>query len=201
MHRQFRIRNGYHMAYLFMIGLFIGILIVNLGHETWVRDGSLFGSEMMNRLKNSRPEGAGLVGYILRHRLFAVCILSLAATTVVGMPVLCGYICYTGLAAGCLLSVAVIRYGIRGLLFMAAMIFPQVLLLAPAYILLFLWAANVNTILYAPRTQMEGYERFSRQFYIKKGMQMIGITAIAIMGCLLESYVNPKIMQLVLKIF
>ncbi len=48
---------------------------------------------------------------------------------------------------------------------------------------------------------MEGYERFSRQFYIKKGMQMIGITAVAIMGCLLESYVNPKIMQLVLKIF
>ena len=84
---------------------------------------------------------------------------------------------------------------------MAAVIFPQVFLLAPAYILLFLWAANVNTILYAPRTQMEGYERFSRQFYIKKGMQMIGITAVAIMGCLLESYVNPKIMQLVLKIF
>ncbi len=201
MRRQFRIRNGYHMAYLFMIGLFIGILIVNLGHETWINDGSLLGTEMMSRLKSSRPEGAGLVGYILRHRLFSVCILSLVSTTVVGMPVLCAYICYTGLAAGCLLSVAVIRYGIRGLLFMAVALFPQLLLLAPAYVLLFLWAANVNSILYAPRTQLEGYERFSRQFYIKKGAQMIGIIIVVIMGCLLESYVNPKIVHFVLKIF
>lgn len=201
MRMQFRIRNGYHMAYLFMIGLFIGILIVNLGHETWIGDGSLLGTEMMSRLKNSRPEGAGLVGYILRHRLFAVCILSLVSTTVIGMPVLCAYICYTGLAAGCLLSVAVVRYGIRGLLFMAAALFPQILLLAPAYVLLFLWAANVNSTLYTPRTQLEGYERFSRQFYMKKGVQMIGIILVSIMGCLLESYVNPKMVHLVLKIF
>lgn len=201
MRRRFQISNGYHMAYLFMIGLFIGILIVNLGHETWIGDGSLLGTEMMSRLKNSRPEGAELVGYILRHRLFAVCILSLVSTTVVGMPVLGAYICYTGLAAGCLLSVAVIRYGIRGLLFMAAAVFPQILLLAPAYMLLFLWAANVNSILYAPRTQLEGYERYSRQFYIKKGAQIVGIIFVSIIGCLLESYVNPKIIYLVLKIF
>lgn len=189
------------MAYLFMIGLFVGILIVNLGHDSWVRDGSLLGTEMISRLKNSRPEGAGLVGYILKHRLFTVCILSLTATTVVGMPVLCVYICYIGMAAGCLLSVAVIRYGIRGLLLMAAALFPQIFLLAPAYVLLFLWAANVNAILYAPRTQLEGYERFSSKFYIKKGGQIIAIIIVSIMGCLLESYVNPKIVHYVLTIF
>ena len=201
MRRQIRIKSGYQMAYLFLIGFFMGILIVNLGYDAWVANGGLLGAEMMSRLKNSRPEGESLVGYILRHRLSAVCVLGLVSTTVVGMPVLGAYICYTGLAAGCLLSVAVVRYGIRGLLFMAGVLFPQALLLVPAYISLFLWAADVNQTLYAPRTQLEGYERFGRQFYIKKGVQMIGITAVAIMGCLLESYVNPKIMQLVLKIF
>ena len=34
MRRQFGIKNGYYMAYLFMIGPFMGILLVNLGHET-----------------------------------------------------------------------------------------------------------------------------------------------------------------------
>ena len=94
------------MAYLFMIGLFMGILMVNLGHETWIRNGNLLGTEMMGRLKNSRPDGEGLVGYILRHRLSVVCLLGLVSTTIVGMPVLSAYICYTGLAAGCLLSVS-----------------------------------------------------------------------------------------------
>lgn len=201
MRRQFRIKNGYQMAYLFLIGFFMGILIVNLGYDAWVANGGLLGAEMMRRLKNSRPEGESLVGYILRHRLSAVCVLGLVSTTVVGMPVLGAYICYTGLAAGCLLSVAVVRYGIRGLLFMAGVLFPQALLLVPAYISLFLWAADVNQTLYAPRTQLEGYERFGGRFYWKKGVQMIGITAVVIIGCLLESYVNPDIVHFVLKIF
>lgn len=199
--RQFRIKNGYHLTYLFMIGFFMGILIVNFGHETWISNGSLLGTEMMSRLKNSRPEGGSLVGYVLRHRLSVICVLGLVSTTIVGMPVLCAYICYTGLAAGCLLSVAVVRYGIRGLLFMAGVLFPQALVLIPAYIGLFLWAADVNQTLYAPRTQLEGYERFSHHFYFKKCVQIAGIAAVVIIGCLLESYVNPGIVHFVLKIF
>ncbi len=201
MRGQFRIKNGYQMAYLFLIGFFMGILIVNLGHDTWIRNGGLLGAEMVNRLKNSRPDGESLVGYILRHRLSAVCVLGLVSTTIVGMPALCAYICYTGLAAGCLLSVAVVRYGIRGILLIAGVLFPQAILLVPAYIGLFLWAANVNQILYAPRTQLEGYERFGRRFYVKKSVQMAGITAVVIIGCLLESYVNPDIVHFILKIF
>ncbi|MCX4323722.1 MAG: stage II sporulation protein M [Lachnospiraceae bacterium] len=201
MRRQFGIKNGYHMAYLFMIGLFMGILFVNLGHDTWITNGSLLGTEMMNRLKSSRPAGEGLVGYILRYRLFTGCLLCLISTTLIGMPFLCAYICYMGLSAGCLLSVAVIRYGIRGLLFIAAVLFPQALLLVPAYIFLFFWAADVNRTLYARGNQLEGYERYSSRFYLKKGMQVVGIMAVVIMGCLLESYVNPNIVQFVLKIF
>lgn len=201
MRRQTFMRNGYHMAYLFMISFFIGILIVNLGHEAWIQNGSLFGMDMMKRLKSSRPEGAGMIAYILRHRLSAVCMLSLISTTMIGLPVLGAYICYTGLAAGCLLSVAVIRYGIRGLLFIAAALFPQAILLIPAYAALFLWAVSLNRTLYASRTNLTGYERFSSRFYLGKCAQMIGIVAVVIMGCLLESYVNPNILHFVLKIF
>lgn len=201
MRRQFGIKNGYHMAYLFMIGLFMGILLVNLGHETWIKNGSLLGTEMMSRLKSSRPAGESMVGYILRHRLSTGCLLCLVSTTLIGMPFLCAYICYMGLSAGCLLSVAVVRYGIRGLLFIAAVMFPQELLLVPAYILLFFWASDVNRTLYAWGSQLEGYERYSSRFYLRKGIQIVGIMAVVIMGCLLESYVNPNVLHFVLKIF
>lgn len=201
MRRQFGIRSAYQIAYLFMIGLFLGILFVNLGYETWISNGSLLGPEMVNRLKNSRPAGEGLLGYILRHRLSTGCFLCLVSMTFTGMPVLCAYIAYMGIAAGCLLSVAVVRYGIRGLLLMAAVLFPQALLLVPAYVLLFFWAVDVNRTFYAPKTQMEGYERYSRRYYIKKTAQIIGIMAVVIIGCLLESYVNPNVLHFVLKIF
>ncbi|MCI8896953.1 MAG: hypothetical protein HFI58_01215 [Lachnospiraceae bacterium] len=194
-------KNGYYIVYLFTIGLFLGILIVNLGYDTWIGEGSLLGTDMILRLKNSIPDGNGLFGYVLKHRMFTVCLLGLLATTMIGLPAVCGYVCYMGLSAGCLLSVAVIRYGIRGLFLMAAGIFPQGILLIPGYAALFLWAVGVNRMLYAHGMGREYYGGYGRQSYLKKGMQMAGIIAVIIVGCILESYVNPKMLQFVLKIF
>ena len=199
--QQSSLKNCYYVIYLFMIGLFLGILIVNLGYDTWIGESSLLGANMIARLKNSILDGSVLFSYIMKHRLFTVCMLALLATTMIGLPAVCAYICYTGLSAGCLLSVSVIRYGIRGLLLMAAGIMPQGLMLIPAYAAMFVWAVEVNRMLYSKSPYRECYVRYSKQIYLKKGAQMIGIMIVVIIGCLLESYVTPKILHFVLKIF
>lgn len=201
LHNQSFTKNCYYMLYLFMIGLFIGILIVNVGHDKWIQDSGLLGTQMLKKLETSTLDGGSLFGYILKHRLFTLCMLSLLATTMFGISVICGYICYMGLTAGCLLSIAVIRYGIRGMILMMAGIFPQGILLIPAYVALFIWAAGINRVLYSKSTYMDRFERYSKQFYLKKGIQILGIIVVVIMGCLLESYVNPKMLHLVLNIF
>lgn len=194
-------KNSYFILYMFTIGLFLGILIVNIGYDGWIKEGSLLGADMIARLKNSVADGSGLFSYVLKHRIFTVCMLGILGTTVIGLPVLCAYVCYMGLSAGCLLSVAVIRYGIRGLFLMAAGIFPQGIVLIPGYAALFIWVAGVNKMLYSHGIDREYYGGYGRQSYLKKAMQMAGIIAVVIIGCLLESYVNPKILQFVLKIF
>ena len=194
-------RNFYYVIYLFTVGLFLGILLVNLRYETWIENGGLLGADMILRLRDSMPDGKGLFPYILRRRLGTVCMLGLLATTIVGVPAVCAYLCYCGLAAGCLLSVAVIRYGIRGLLLMAGGILPQGLLLIPAYTALFAWSMGVNRMLYSRSPYREPYMRYSKQTYLRHGLQMAGIIAVVIIGCLLESYVNPKMMHFVLNIF
>ena len=75
------------------------------------------------------------------------------------------------------------------------------ILLIPGYAALFLWAVGVNRMLYAHGMGREYYGGYGRQSYLKKGMQMAGIIAVIIVGCILESYVNPKMLQFVLKIF
>lgn len=201
MQQQTVAKNSYYIVYLFTIGLFLGILIVNLGYDTWIGEGSLLGTDMIVRLKNSIPDGNGLFGYVLKHRMFTVCLLGLLATTMIGMPIVCAYVCYMGLSAGCLLSVAVIRYGIRGLFLMVAGIFPQGIILIPGYVALFLWAVGVNRMLYAHGMGREYHGGYGKQSYLKKGIQIAGIIAVVLLGCVLESYVNPKILQYVLKIF
>lgn len=195
MFRRPRGRNGYYLVYLFMIGLFLGIIFVNFRHEVWIREEGLLNAAILEQMRSSEPDSGFLLGYVLKHRLLVIFFLMILSSTIIGFPIICGYVCYLGASAGCLLSVAVIRYGIRGLFFVAAGVFPQAFLLVPGYLLLFLWGME--------RTGGNEYEYnfYGKQFVIKKGIQLLGILVIVLAGCLLESYVNPFVLQFFLKIF
>ena len=188
-------RSGYYLLYLFMIGLFLGILFVNFRHDVWIRDDGLLSAAVLEQMRSSEPDSAYLFGYIVRHRILTVFFLIILFSTIIGFPIVCGYVCYLGASVGCFLSVAVIRYGIRGLFFVIASIFPQVFLLVPGYLLLFMWGIE--------RVGGNGFEHglYGRQPLLKRGIKLAGIIVIVLAGCLLESYVNPSVLQFFLKIF
>ena len=190
-------RNGYYLLYLFMIGLFLGILFVNFHHDVWVRDDGLLSVAMLEQMKSSEPDSAYLFGYILRHRFLTILFLIILSSTIIGFPIVCGYVCYLGASVGCFLSVAVFRYGIRGLFFVAAGFFPQIFLLVPGYLLLFMWGIDRS----GGNEYEYEYGIYGRQLLLKKGIKLVGIIVIVLAGCLLESYVNPSILQFFLKNF
>ena len=194
-------KAGYYLLYLFMLGLFLGIVFVNIKHDVWIKDDGLLSSAMMKQLQSSEPEGSYLFGYIVKHRVSVILIVSMLASTIIGLPIVCAYVCYLGVSAGCMLSVAVIRYGVRGLFFMAAAIFPQGFLLIPAYFLLFVWSLDCNRSLYGRVDGLEGRYFVGKQFILSRGIRLLGIIVLIIMGCVVESYVNTQIVHFVLRFF
>ena len=194
-------KAGYYLLYLFMLGLFLGIVFVNIKHDVWIKDDGLLSSAMMKQLQSSEPEGSYLFGYIVKHRVSVILIVSMLASTIIGLPIVCAYVCYLGVSAGCMLSVAVIRYGVRGLFFMAAAIFPQGFLLIPAYFLLFVWSLDCNRSLYGRVDGLEGRYFVGKQFILSRGIRLLGIIILVIMGCVVESYVNTQIVHFVLRFF
>lgn len=193
-------KGGYYLLYLFMTGLFLGILLVNIRHDMWMKEDGLLNAAMLKQLQGSELDGGYLFGYIVKHRVSAILIISMLASTMIGLPIVCGYACYLGASAGCILSIAVIRYGIRGLFFMAASIFPQGLLLIPGYFLLLSWGMDCNRSLYGKMDGLEGRYLIGKQFILKKGIRLAGILILVVTGCVIESYVNPKILYFILKI-
>lgn len=194
-------KGGYYLLYLFMIGLFLGILLVNIRYDIWAGEDGLLNADMMKRLQSSELDGDFLFGYIVKHRVFTVLVIGILASTMIGLPIVCGYVCYLGISAGCILTIAVVRYGARGLFFMAATIFPHGLLLIPGYFLLLKWGLDCHRELYGRTDGLDGRYLAGKQFILKKGMKLLGILLIVMIGCLLESYVNPKIIHFILKIF
>lgn len=193
-------KNGGYLLYLFMTGLFLGILLVNIKYDIWMQEDGLLNVTMLKQLQGSELDGGSLFAYIIKHRVLTILIIGMLASTMIGLPIVCGYVCYLGISAGCILSIAVIRYGIRGLFFMAAGVFPQALLLIPGYFLLFRWGMDCNRRLYGKTDGIEGRYLVGREFILKKGVGLAGILIIVILGCALESYVNPKIVHFILKI-
>ncbi len=193
-------KGGYYLLYLFMTGLFLGIILVNIRHDVWMDEDGLLNTAMMKQLQSSELDGSYLFGYILKHRVSTILILCVLASTMIGLPIVCGYVCYLGASAGCILSIAVIRYGVRGLFFMAASVFPQALLLVPGYFLLFQWGMECNRSLYGKTDGFEGRYLIGKQFILKKVISLAGILFLIILGCMIESYVNPQIVHYILTI-
>lgn len=188
--------------YLFLTGLILGILIVNIGQHHWMTEEGLLNPEMVDKMKRSMPDGGSLFPYIFRSRILCVGILLLLSFTVLGIFAVGGYLIYAGFSAGCLLSVAAIRYGVRGIALVAAGVMPQGIFLIPGFLLLFGWGADSYQLLHGYRGMVNMYLKGdTRTLWVRKGLQLGVILLLILSGCLLESYVNPKAMQMILKIF
>lgn len=194
-------KRGYYFVYLFMVGLILGILIVNIGQEHWITEDGLLNIEMVTRMQRSVSNSDSLFPYVLKSRILCVGILLLLSTTMVGGVATGAFLVYAGLSTGCLLSVAVIRYGIRGLMLVLAGILPQSLLFVPGFFLLFCFGTECNQLLYGIRSLSAGLIPGEwRSIWMKKLVRVFLILLFITAGCIVESYVNPKMMGAVLNI-
>ena len=84
----------------------------------------------------------------------------------------------SGLAAGMILTVLSLRYGIRGSFFFLAALVPQQAVLVPGYCMLLEWCLH------------------------KKAASGVWISLAVIgIGCAVEGYVNPFILKAVMRLF
>lgn len=193
------IKRCYYMMYLFMAGVVLGIVLVNAGHGLWVTEDGLLNVEMLLRMKRSIPEAGGILPYVMKSRISVLGMLLILSTTMIGVAAVCGYVVYCGVCAGCLLSVAAIRYGLRGILFVAAGIFPQGILLMPGYMLLLCCALDCNRLL-CGHGERYGIlaAGMGAGFWMKKAVQIAVLLFFVLLGCVVESYVNPKLLHAIL---
>ena len=121
-------------------------------------------------------------------------VLSLA---VAGKYLLSGFLMLFGCSMGSMLSVLILRYGIKGMLLFFSLIFPQDFVYLPA---MFGWVAVLaewnekllggKSVIY--RRGEEKRRNFKRIFLL---------FVVTIIGILLECYVNPLLVKFCLKIF
>lgn len=142
-----------------------------------------------------------LLGYVLKQRLFYSLILSVLSTTYLGIIVCYVYMSATGVALGMLLAGGILRYGWKGFLLIIVSLLPHQFILFPGFLLLTYVACSLCRFLYFQDMEI-GIRRIQKRTVLGKHILMLLIcNIVVIIGCYVESYVNPQFLKMVLKLF
>lgn len=185
-------------ALLFIAGLILGFLTMNIGKGTWLINTGLFDEDTLYQMKYMTVDSGALFCYILRKRMCGVLVLSVAATTYLGMAVCMGAVFWYGISAGVFFSALLLRYGIKGIVLAVVSIFPQYLLYVPAFLLFLKWAEQLYKSIYS---RSAGCDVSDKGFALKKMGELALVVGLIAIGCLLEGYLNPRLLLGYLKVF
>ncbi len=195
---------------VFLTGFFLGTVIMNMGKSILLEKTGLLDEYTLYHMKYMTINSNALFYYVLRQRLGTLLVMAVFATTYLGLAVEIGVVLWYGLAGGSFLSALVIRYGLKGVLFAVTGMIPQYLLYVPAMVLLLFWCENVCRSIYFRHTVYgenggHGIRRniplLQKKTPIIQLLLLGGIAVLVIMGCMLESYVNPFLLSGLLKVF
>ncbi len=188
-----------YMSYMkiYVVGLVIGIVGACLVGDFLLQHSQLLGAELLQNMKEMSVDRRALLYIILRERVGRFILLTLLATTYLGI-VACGTAAFAyGFMGGVFFSAAIIQYGLKGVILILCSIFPHILLYGPAFFLLLVWCEKLCRGIYYQKNIPERLGEFRSQ-YLPKLLLIILLMAL---GCILESYINPPILFGLLKIF
>ena len=136
------IRNNYKeyilVGLLFLIGIFIGVMIINNCKEAQITEISAYISNFIAKFKGiENINTTDLIIKSIKNNIILAMIIWLAGTTVIGIPIVFISIIFRGIVLGYTISSFTITLGIgKGIAFCIISIFLQNLLFLPAILTL-----------------------------------------------------------------
>lgn len=196
-----RIKNGkLPLLPLFLAGVVLGVMIMNLGKGMLLENTGLLDEYTLYHMKYMTVSGNVLFWYILGQRLKEAVFLTVMAVTGLGLAAVCGMCGWYGMAVGMFLSASVLRYGIKGILLALTGLFPQYLLYIPAVVLLLVSCEKMcRRLHFRGSGNMTGGP--GRRNLSGLWLRFPAAILLMVLGCILEAYVNPHFLFILLKRF
>ena len=184
---------------IYMAGVLVGILIMNLGKSILLTDTGLLDEYTLYHMKYMTVDSSALFYYVLRLRIKTFVMLVILATTYLGMVICVGTAFGYGLSTGAFVSALLVRYGLKGIVFAVLSVFPQYLLYIPSMTALLLWCERLNRNIYFKSGLI--LENNGPMPTPKRIVQLLVILGGILLGCVAESFMNPKVMEWLLNFF
>lgn len=184
---------------MFIIGICGGILLASLIKSELLLGTELLGENALLQTRYAVIDSNSLFLHLLGRRLGEAALFVLLSTTFLGLAAVWFYAFRYGLSLGLLLTALFSEYGLKGIVLLVAGLLPQALVYVPAWLfLLALGERTCRRLYYMNGNEgLVGLKRIGIRLSAQAGLLLFVLAV----GCLLEAYINPWLLRLVLKLF
>ena len=175
-----KIRESRKFLVLFcMVGFFFGIIYANLISKDYITSKGIFNDFFLNQYSQTEIDVAEYIWYVAKIRIEPVILAGTLGCTKLRKAVVAAILLWTGFSGGMLMTSAVLKIGLKGLILCLVALMPHFLFYIAGYMIL-LWYLFTYP---------------NARWNLSKTVSMVLFIAV---GILLECYVNPVLMQMFL---
>lgn len=189
-------RFGKGLVLFFLIGFLGGIILIHLLGESYLHQAGILSDYFIRQYKYIEIDFMDLFFYILEKRLKWGLLLWVAGFTAAGVPLGSLYTGWLGFSAGTLLSISMLKMGLKGMLFSVGAVVPQIFLYVPIWIFL-LYHIHQK----AERRKNRGPGMTAKDLDWRYVLIGIGTVLFLFFGVFVESYINPWVLRQILRLF
>lgn len=192
-------------CFLFLVGgLFFGIFYAIFLAGDYLQNVGFVSDYFQVRYLQEEMDTDAFLPYLVKGRGFSFFLLWIMGSSFLGSILIYAVLCWIGFSVGIYLAAATMKFGIAGVGFSLAAVFPQVIFYIPSYGLV-LWQA------YAINRKRAGMAVFNRNdYFANRGNRelvfrycvvLVAGILLLFLGILTESYINPVILKKLLEKF
>lgn len=182
------------------LAFIIGILLANFMGREKTAGAGILNDYFVEKFKYAGINRENLFFYIMGERMPMVILLLILSFSSFGIIIGMLNLGWLGFSVGFMLSAAVAKYGMGGILLIAGGMFPQYIL----YVISYLGYCSLSVFLGRGLHNViptGGVSREQMRIYGMGILVGVALLLIFVTGIFLESYLNPVILKKILKIF
>lgn len=181
-------------TFLFFAVFLGGVIIANIMGIASGKELGAMNEYFINRYMYADINGRELFLYLFYQRIPKFFLLLFLSIGIYGTLIVDGYICCMGFSVGFLSVIAIMNYGIKGILFMLGFFLPQWLFYVPV---IAIWYFELRCY---KRTEKD-YRSLKRNsnYPVKYAVSLIIAGVLFLLGLFMESYVNPFFLQKIIR--
>lgn len=190
---------------LFLMGFVFGIFLYLWKHNEVRSDKTYFIETILWRMGNYEIDVHTYFMFLLQKRMLLWFVLTVSATTFLGLCIIRLFFIWNGICFGGILSMYLYWYGGKGMIYLFFLLFPQMFCYIPAFVGLCYLLEKIYNKIYSNRDYGytyayadKGVERWNK---LQKIMLYFGLLLVAIIGVVFESYVNPFVVKKIINFF